>query len=191
MKHEITSLNTKRTLAESFKSIIHTKPLSKITVTDIITDCGVNRKTFYYHFENIPALLKWMLESEAIEIVKHFNLIADYQDAILFVMDYVEKNEYIINCVYDAMGREELKRFFFTDFTDIISSIIDGAEEEFGTTLSAEYKKFLCNFYTEALVGILIDWIKNRMERNREKTIKYIVDTIHSSLMAIMSDHSL
>lgn len=25
------------------------KPLSKITVSEIIADCGVNRKTFYYH----------------------------------------------------------------------------------------------------------------------------------------------
>ena len=31
------------------------KPLSKITVSEIIADCGVNRKTFYYHFEDIYA----------------------------------------------------------------------------------------------------------------------------------------
>ena len=34
------------------------KPLSNITVSEIIADCGVNRKTFYYHFEDIYALLK-------------------------------------------------------------------------------------------------------------------------------------
>ncbi|MGN1367950.1 MAG: TetR family transcriptional regulator, partial [Aristaeellaceae bacterium] len=50
MKHEITSLNTKRTLAESLKRLMQKKPLSKITVSEIIADCGVNRKTFYYHF---------------------------------------------------------------------------------------------------------------------------------------------
>lgn len=186
MKHEITSLNTKRMLAESLKNMMRQKPLSKITVSDIIADCGVNRKTFYYHFADIYALLKWMLESEAIEIVKGFDLIVDYQDALLFVMDYVEKNEHIINCVYDAMGREELKRFFYTDFNEIIASIIDGAEKECSTALPPEYKKFLCNFYVEALTGILIDWTKHRMERNREQTIKYVVDTIRLSLVEIL-----
>ena len=62
MKYEITSFNTKKSLAESLKKAMKSKTLSKITVSEIILDCGVNRKTFYYHFENIYALLKWMLE---------------------------------------------------------------------------------------------------------------------------------
>ena len=38
------------------------KPLSKITVSEIIADCNVNRRTFYYHFDDIYALLKWVLD---------------------------------------------------------------------------------------------------------------------------------
>ena len=48
----------KKTLAVSLKRFMEKKPLSKITVSEIIADCGVNRKTFYYHFEDIYALLK-------------------------------------------------------------------------------------------------------------------------------------
>ena len=66
MKHEITTLNTKKMLAASLKKHMGKKPLSKITISEIIADCGVNRKTFYYHFEDIYTLLKWMLEQEAI-----------------------------------------------------------------------------------------------------------------------------
>ena len=62
MKHEITSYNTKRTLADSLKKAMQIKPFSKISVSEIIRDCGLNRKTFYYHFEDIYALLKWMFE---------------------------------------------------------------------------------------------------------------------------------
>ncbi len=62
MKHEITALNTKKALAASLKRCMEKKPLSKITVSELIADCGVNRKTFYYHFEDIYGLLKWMLE---------------------------------------------------------------------------------------------------------------------------------
>lgn len=91
MKHEITSLNTKKTLAESLKKLMKHKSFSKITVSEIISDCGFNRKTFYYHFEDIYALLKWVLESEAVEVVKQFNLIVDYEEAIQFIMDYIKK----------------------------------------------------------------------------------------------------
>lgn len=87
------------------------KPLGKITVSEIITDCNVNRKTFYYHFEDIYDLLKWMLEQEAIEVVKNFDFLIDYEDAIKFVIKYVKENSHILNCAYDSMGRDELKRF--------------------------------------------------------------------------------
>ena len=64
MKHEITTFNTKKTIAASLKKFMEKKPLSKITVSEIVADCQINRKTFYYHFENIQDLLKWMLEQE-------------------------------------------------------------------------------------------------------------------------------
>lgn len=46
MKHEVITLNTKKTLSASLKKCMERKPLSKITVTDIVNECGLNRKTF-------------------------------------------------------------------------------------------------------------------------------------------------
>lgn len=190
MKYEITSWNTKKALAESLKKIMRKKNFSKITVSEIVSDCGVNRKTFYYHFEDIYALLKWMLEAEAIEVVKHFNLIVDYEEAILFIMNYIEENDYIISCAYDSIGRDEMKRFFFADFNDLVASIIDNAEKEVGKSLDDDYKNFLCSFYTEALAGILIDWIKNRKEQNRQQVMEFLVKTMKGSLMGILGNGS-
>ncbi|MGN0438552.1 MAG: TetR/AcrR family transcriptional regulator C-terminal domain-containing protein [Lachnospiraceae bacterium] len=190
MKHEITSLNTKKALGESLKKIMRRKNFSKITVSEIIADCGVNRKTFYYHFEDKYGLLKWILENEAIEVVKHFNLIVDYEEAILFIMDYIEENDHIISCAYDAIGRDEMKLFFFADFRELVLSIIDSAEKQAEKTLESDYKNFLCSFYTEALAGILIDWIKNRKERDRQQTIDYIVNTMRVSLLGILNEVS-
>lgn len=70
MTHAENSLRTKTKLADSLKKLMMHKPFSKITVSEIIRDCNVNRKTFYYHFEDIYALLKWMFAQDAINIVK-------------------------------------------------------------------------------------------------------------------------
>ena len=50
MKHEVQSLATKQALADSLKQLLAKKSFSKITVTEIVENCGFNRKTFYYHF---------------------------------------------------------------------------------------------------------------------------------------------
>ena len=123
---------TQKNTGGIFKKIYGEKPLSKITVSEIITDCGVNRKTFYYHFEDIYALLKWMLEEEAIEVVKQFDLLMDYREAVLFVLDYVKTNKHLLCCAYDSMGRDEMKRFFYSDFIGIIKNIISNTEQQLG-----------------------------------------------------------
>lgn len=189
MKYEVTSYNTKKMLAESLKKIMRKKVFSKITVSEIIQDCGVNRKTFYYHFEDIYALLKWIFEDEAIEVVKHFDLAVEYEEAILFIMDYVEQNDYLINCAYDSIGRDELKRFFYIDFSEMVFCIMHIAENETGKVLDREYKNFLCDFYTEALVGILVEWIKKHEADKRMQVIEYISVTIKSSLIAIVNTY--
>lgn len=186
MKHEESSLHTKKALTEALKKAMKQKPFHKITVSELIRNCAVNRKTFYYHFEDIYALLKWTLEEEAIEVVKHFDLMVDYQQAITFVMDYVERNDYIISCARDSMGRDELKRFFYTDFHEIMSSILDGAERESGITLDKQYKEFLIVFYMEALTGILMDWVRNHDKRDRETVVGYIYATIRQSLRGVL-----
>ena len=106
------SLKTKQRFAEALKHSMERKPLSKISVTELADACYVNRKTFYYHFQDIYDLLKWTLEQEAIEVVKNFDLVVNTEEALRFVMDYVDKNKHIINGAFDSMGYEEIKRFF-------------------------------------------------------------------------------
>ena len=186
MQYEVTSYNTKKMLADSLKRIMRKKKFSKVTISEIVEDCGVNRKTFYYHFTDVYDLLKWIFENEAVDVLKHYNLTRDYEETILFVMDYVEKNDYVINCAYDSLGRDEMKRFLYADFIEVVSRIIHTAEEGCSVYLDADYRTFLCEFYTEALAGILIDWIKHRAERNRQQVVQYLSETLKKSLQGIL-----
>ncbi|MGN1126156.1 MAG: TetR/AcrR family transcriptional regulator C-terminal domain-containing protein [Ruminococcus sp.] len=190
MKYSEISLNTKKSLSKALKEAMNKKPFQKITVSELIKECNINRKTFYYHFEDIYALLKWTFEQEAIEVVKNFDLLVDSEEAITFIMNYVEENEYIINCAYDSIGRDELKRFFCADFMEIMTSIIEQTEEMTGKHLDLGYKDFLCSFYVEATAGMLIDWIKDREHRNREIVAKYMLKTIRDSLIGVLQEYN-
>lgn len=57
-------------LSGALKNAMKSKSLSKITVSELIEACGVNRKTFYYHFQDIYDLLKWTLEQEELRLLK-------------------------------------------------------------------------------------------------------------------------
>ena len=56
---------TKLALEESLKRLLLKKPLDKITINDLTTDCGISRMTFYYHFKDIYDLVEWACIEDA------------------------------------------------------------------------------------------------------------------------------
>ena len=145
-----------------------------------------HRKTFYYHYDDIYALLKWMLEQEAIDVVKQFDLVVNAEEAIRFVMNYVEENKHIINCVYDSMGHAEIKRFLFTDMFGVARNMIDTAERMLGLTVDEPFKNYLSCFYTEATAGMLVDWIKNNTPQDKEELLSDILLIYRESIPCIL-----
>lgn len=189
MKHSATTLNTKKAMAASLKKLMEHKPLSKITISDIVKDCGINRKTFYYHFPDIYALLKWMLEQEAGKVIGQFDMMIDYEDAIIFVMKYVNNNKHILNCAYDTMGREGMMQFFYSDFIGIIRTVIDNVVSEEHLEPPEDYEEFICDFYTQAMSGILINWLQGKSVCSPKKTVKYLSNILRVSLPEALRDY--
>ena len=60
------SILTKRIIADGFRAVMAKKSFEKITISDITDQCGLNRQTFYYHFQDKYELLNWILYTEVI-----------------------------------------------------------------------------------------------------------------------------
>ena len=52
----------KRTIAEAAQTLLVQRHVKKLTVKDIVEECHITRQAFYYHFADIPELLRWMIE---------------------------------------------------------------------------------------------------------------------------------
>ena len=64
------SLVTKQALANSLKELMNTQGFSKISVKDIVEKCGMNRKSFYYHFKDKYDLVNWIFYTELIVTIR-------------------------------------------------------------------------------------------------------------------------
>ena len=62
-------LSTKRALSQPLKRLLSTRTLDKITVKDIVEDCGVNRQTFYYYFRDLYDPLEWNFQDAAENLI--------------------------------------------------------------------------------------------------------------------------
>lgn len=186
MKYTETTYLMKKRLAGALKEALTQKSFSKITVSDIVDHCGVNRKTFYYHFADIHALLRWMFGEEFRELMHPYDMLTDYGCLANSVMDYVEQNEVIFHNLVNTVGEDGLKRALYEDIQELQSRVVSGFEVRYGARFEEDFRGFLVKFLADAIVGILMEWIRKRRYRNREKTIEYLRDIFLSAIPSLI-----
>ena len=186
MKYTETTYLMKKRLAGALKEALTQKSFSKITVSDIVDHCGVNRKTFYYHFADIHALLRWMFGEEFRELMHPYDMLTDYSYLANSVMDYVEQNEVIFHNLVNTVGEDGLKRALYEDIQELQSRVVSGFEVRYGARFEEDFRVFLVKFLADAIVGILMEWIRKRRYRNREKTIEYLRDIFLSAIPSLI-----
>lgn len=180
MRHSVTTELTKKLLAESLKKCMRQKPLSKISIREIVEDCGVNRQTFYYHFKDIYDLVEWMFNQEALRMLKENMSFLTWEDSCLYLLKYIEENWDICICTLNSLGRSHLERFFYDDIYDILRSVID--ETSADISIEAKYKDFIAHFYTVSFAAILMSWLKGEITYAPEELIGLISMTISSNI---------
>lgn len=185
MKHEMQSQATKQALVDSLKQLLTKKSFSKITVTEIVENCGYNRKTFYYHFENIYSLLRWMLEQDLLSVVDSNELTSDLEKVIRFALSYIKQNRQLLTCVITELGHDELRNFLYDDFAAPIRMVIQKTESEIGLTLDDAYREYLTSFYTSGMTGMIIRVLLRKIS-SEDEFIEDMITTFHVSLTALV-----
>ncbi len=70
------------------------------------------------------------------------DLPADYREAVPFGMNDVRKNRHLLSGVYDSMGRDEMKRFFYADFIGITRKAVGDAQRQAGVCARGIVRSF-------------------------------------------------
>lgn len=181
MPNVISGEVTKKMLCVSLKKLMSRKPLHKISIREITEDCGVNRQTFYYHFEDIYSLVKWMFQEEAIKLLDEHEGILIWQDGLLQLFKYLEENKAVCMCTLNSVGHQHLKRLLYDDIHDIIHRAVFYFGEDIPDK-SEEYGEFLTHFYTVSLAAMLESWLMGEMKQTPEELIALIDITLKDQI---------
>ena len=171
---------TKHALAESLKKLLLKKPLNKITINDLTTDCGISRMAFYYHFKDIYDLVEWACLEESRKALQGKKTYDTWQEGLLQIFEAVYENKPFIINAYNAISREQIENFLFQLTHDLIMSVVE--EQARSTSLTQEQKSFIADFYKYSFVGIMLDWIKQGMKEDYEEIARMIAITLHGGI---------
>lgn len=94
------SNTTKIALEDSLKRLLLRKPLDKITITDITTDCGISRMAFYYHFKDIYDLVEWCCVEDGTKVLQDKKTYDSWTEGLTQVFEAVLENKpFIMRCI--------------------------------------------------------------------------------------------
>lgn len=57
-------MEAKQIIAQASRTLVMEKGVHRLTVKEIVDECHITRQAFYHHFENIPGVIRWMLQRE-------------------------------------------------------------------------------------------------------------------------------
>ncbi len=180
---------TKILMAETLKRLIKDRPFAKITVQDIVSECNINRNTFYYHFENNYDLLYFAYEQEVKNIADSFhNANATIPQAMNFVLEYIDKNIPLCQCAYESLGETQLRSIIERDLFGFVRATIEYYSKEKSIEFTEDFKTFVSYSYMDLLNTQIIWYIKHNGDLDKDKFKEYFQTFFAASLKSILEE---
>lgn len=175
------SLITKKALANSLKELMKDISLNKISVKQIVEDCGLNRQTFYYHFQDIFDLIEWIYRTEAVESISQYRSYDTWTDGFYKIFMYIENNKAFCLNTLNSLGRNHLDMYLYAVTNELLMGVVN--EVSCNMNVKKEDKKFIANFYTHAFTGLVIQWMKEGMKENPKIIIQKLSELIEGNFI--------
>ena len=145
---------TKRALGASLKTLMAARPFHKISVGDICEQCGMNRKSFYYHFQDKYDLLGWVFYSEFMQLLDA-NTPSGIWSYMTRMCEYFAQNRQFYLNAFAIEGQNA-----FTDtFNDALEAILSAYLEQ--ELRDDAFREFFCYFYSDAFRCAIVRWLRD------------------------------
>ena len=153
---------TKEAIKQTFLELLNEKPLSQITVKMIVEQCGINRNSFYYHYQDLPAVIEEMVHEEADRIMREYPSIESIETALQATVDFSAKNRRAILHIYNSVNRDIFEHYLWQVCEYVVSSY--GHIVFRDQKIDEQDRELIGRFYVCVCFGVVLDWLDHRME---------------------------
>lgn len=185
-KSESKYFNTACLMDEALLYLLEKKDFEYITVKEICKKAGVNRSTFYLHYENTSDLLseaneyinKKFFEVYEAKNIEKLDISKLTKEESVFVtpeylvpyLDFIKDNKRIFKTIYNNPETFGAKKTFDIMYKELFAPVLEKFEVE------EERKEYIFEFYMKGVLAIIIKWVNNDCKNDIDFMVKLIVD---------------
>jgi len=165
---------TKKAIKDTFIELLNDRPLSQITVKDIVEKCGINRNSFYYHFHDIPSLIEEIVTEEANRIIDKYKTLDSLEMGFNAAIDFAEKHRRAILHIFKSVNRDIFEQYLWKVCDYVVVSFCNTVFAD--KPISDEDRDIITMFYKAQCFGMVIDWLRNGMKEDVHQKIHRICE---------------
>ena len=171
-KSESKYFNTALRMDQAFLELLEKKEIEYITVKEICEAAGVNRSTFYLHYETIGDLLAESVQYINEQFLEHMNLRADVfiskiqncplhelylvtPEYLTPYLEYIVQNKRVFRTALKKSGSLGLDRTYNQMMCHVFSPILERFQ------IAKSDQSYMMTFYIHGLMAIVTEWLKN------------------------------
>ena len=152
---------TKQAIKASFLKLLNQQPLNKISVRDIVEDCGINRNSFYYHFRDIPSLLGEIVAEQTEQLIRAYPSISSLDECFHVAFRFALENKRAVMHIYLSVNRDVFTQSMLKLCEYVVTTYITTAFPD--DLINESDRSVVIRFMKCQLLGMCFDWIDRGM----------------------------
>ena len=164
---------TKRAIKESFWKLLNEQPLTQISVREIVEECGINRNSFYYHFQDIPSLIEEIVMDAANALIQQYPSITSIDEGVEAAFRFTLENKKAILHICNSVNRNIYEQYLMRICEYVVTTYFDTVFEK---DIASKSNRDIMILFTKCeLFGLSIDWINTGMQDDAIEKLKHLL----------------
>ena len=172
---------TKDLIRKEFIKLLNKKKLHNITVTELAKACNIERKTFYYHYNNLTELVKEIFDEELDRVIEEFNETLSWEESFILVAKFILDNKKVVKHIYESDYRIDLEKYIFSISGEIMRKYVIRAAKD--TKAQEVDIKLIAYFYQCALSSALVQWLATDMKTDPKTITRRIGELMDGNIL--------
>lgn len=175
---------TKKAIMDSFVELAQSIPMDKITIKQVSDNCGINRNTFYYYYQDLYALKEEIIyvKAQKLFVNMEFSSPESWKSNLRIVGAYARKNEVFIRNLFNSMGRDAFGDYIVDVVSKMAYQNIDNLYETkvapTGKKVSEKEKKRLAYFFSKIFAETTVEWIRGKSSDDPVDTLEHGIEML-------------
>lgn len=158
---------TRNAIMDSCVRLLEERPISKISVKDIVEDCGINRNTFYYHFQDLPTLIEMIVQEEVDQLIKKYATVSSLKECLDIAVEFALKHRSAAMHIYNSGNRDIFERCLLQLCEHVVTQYVDTVNVP--ERVREEDKRIIIQSYKCECFGHIVNWMNEGMKEDFTK----------------------